>query len=383
MSAALPDVIVIDLSHVLAGPYCAMTLGDLGATVFKIERPGTGDDSRQFGPPYKAGESAYYLGLNRNEHSIELDFDTPDGREHLLELLRGATVVVDNFRPGTLEKRGLGYESLRAINPGLIYCSISSYGLQGARAAEPGYDLIIQGESGLMSITGEINGEPVPVGSSVVDVATGMVATTAILAALHVRDRTGEGQYIHVSLLETAVSLLANVASSYLLSQEEAMRYGNAHPTLVPYQVFKTCDGHMTVACCSDTLFTSLCNVLELPKVAEDHRFASNSERVLNRNELSAILQEHFLQRDTADWLLDLRKAGIPCGPILKVSEALEDPHLQAQNFIWKCEHPTAGPIRLIGSPMHLSKTPPRLYKAPPLLGEDNTPFLDPSLIKV
>lgn len=381
MPAALSGVIVIELSHVLAGPYCAMTLGDLGATVFKIERPGAGDDSRQFGPPYKAGESAYYLGLNRNKHSIELDFNTPDGKEHLLALLRVATVVVDNFRPGTLEKRGLGYESLRAINPGLIYCAISSYGQQGARASQAGYDLIVQGESGLMSVTGEINGEPVPLGSSVVDVATGMVASTAILAALHVRDRTGEGQYVHVSLLETAVSLLANVASSYLLSQEEAGRYGSAHPTLVPYQVFKTHDGHMTVACCSDSLFVSLCNVLGLHEVAQDQRFTSNSERVLNRNELIALLQERFLQRDTADWLLDLRRVGVPCGPILKVSEALDALQLRAQDFIWECEHPTTGPIQFVGSPMHLSKTPTRLYKAPPLLGEDNASFPDPSLI--
>jgi crotonobetainyl-CoA:carnitine CoA-transferase CaiB-like acyl-CoA transferase len=254
MSAVLSDVFVVELTHVLAGPYCAMMLGDLGARVIKVERPGKGDESRQYGPPFAGGESAYYLGLNRNKYSVEIDFMQAEGKAQLLELLRMATVLIANCRPGALERKGLGYETLHALNPGLIYCSISSYGQQGPRATEPGYDLIIQGEAGLMAVTGEANGEPMPVGSSVVDVTAGMYAGMAILAALRERDRTGEGQYIHISLLETAFTLLANIASGYLLSGKEAGRYGSAHPSMVPFQSFRTRDSHMTLACGSDTV---------------------------------------------------------------------------------------------------------------------------------
>ncbi len=372
MSAVLSDIVVVELTHVLAGPYCAMMLGDLGAQVIKVERPGKGDESRQYGPPFAAGESAYFLGLNRNKYSIELDFMQPEGKAQLLELLRTATVLVANCRPGSLERKGLSYETLHEINPGLIYCAISSYGQQGPRSTEPGYDLIVQGEAGLMAVTGETDGEPMPVGSSVVDVTAGMYACMAILAALRERDRTGEGQYIHISLLESALTLLANIASSYLISGEEASRYGSAHPSAVPFQTFRTRDGHMNLVCGSDSLFDRLCHVLGRDELAKDERFVTNSQRVIHREELIPILQECFLQRDTADWFAHLRAAGVPCGPIKKVSEALQDAQVQALGSLWECQHPTAGAIQLLGSPLHLSKTPPRLYKAPPLLGEDN-----------
>ncbi len=376
MEAALSDVVVIDLSRVLAGPYCTMMLGDMGATVIKIEQPGKGDDTRHFGPPYVAGESAYYLGLNRNKRSITLDFNNPEHEKRLFELVSTATVLVENFRPGMLERQGLGYETLRAMNPGLIYCSISGYGHDGPYAMRPGYDFVAQAESGIMSVTGEVEGEPQRVGSPVADVSAGLYACMSILAALHVREKTGKGQHIDISLLEAAVSLLSNVSSNYLISGEEAERYGNGHPNIVPYQAFHTQDGYIVVSCGNDRLYQTLCRLLGREDLATDPRFATNPQRVRNREELVPILQEQFLQRETGDWLTALRAAGIPCGPINTVSQVFSDPHLQARGFIWECEHPTAGTIKLSGSPIRLSETPTRLYKAPPLLGEDNDTLL-------
>ena len=372
MQAVLSDVVVVDLSRVLAGPYCTMMLGDLGATVIKVEQPGRGDDTRQFGPPYIAGESAYYLGLNRNKYSILLDFSTAEGKQRLLELIRTATVLVENFRPGTLQRQGLDYETLKAINPGLIYCSISGYGQTGPYASRPGYDFVAQAESGVMAVTGEIDGDPQRVGSPVGDVSAGMFACTAILAALRVRDRTGQGQHIDIALIETTMSLLSNVASNYLISGEEAPRFGNWHPNIVPYQAFHTRDGHVVVSCGNDRLYQSLCRLLGREDLASDPRFATNPQRVRNRNELVPVLQEAFLARTTDEWLPELRAVGIPCGPINSVSQIFNDPHIQARGYVWECDHPKAGKIKLAGSPMHFSETPTRLYKAPPLLGEDD-----------
>jgi len=372
MEAVLSDVVVIDLSRVLAGPHCTMILGDLGATVIKVEQPGKGDDTRHFGPPYIAGESAYYLGLNRNKQSILIDFSTIEGKERLLKLLSTATVLVENFRPGTLERQGLGYEALQAINPGLIYCSISGYGQTGPYASRPGYDFVAQAESGLMSVTGEIDGDPQRVGSPVGDISAGIYACISILAALRVRDHTGKGQYIDISLLETTTSLLSNVASNYLISGEEAPRLGNGHPNIVPYQAFHTRDGYVVVSCGNDRLYQALCQLLGREDLAKDPSFATNPQRVRNREQLVPALQEEFLRRSTEEWLPELRAAGIPCGPINTVSQAFHDPQIQARDFVWECEHPTAGRIKLSGSPIHLSDTPARLYKAPPLLGEDD-----------
>jgi crotonobetainyl-CoA:carnitine CoA-transferase CaiB-like acyl-CoA transferase len=372
MEAVLSDVVVIDLSRVLAGPHCTMILGDLGATVIKVEQPGKGDDTRYFGPPYTAGESAYFLGLNRNKQSILLDFSTLEGKERLLKLLSTATVLVENFRPGTLERRGLGYEALRAINPGLIYCSISGYGQTGPYASRPGYDFVAQAESGIMSVTGEIDGDPQRVGSPVGDISAGVYACISILAALRVRDRTGKGQHIDISLLETTTSLLSNVASNYLISGEEAPRLGNGHPNIVPYQAFRTRDGYVVVSCGNDRLYQALCQLLGREDLEKNPSFATNPQRVRNRDQLVPALQEEFLHRSTEEWLPELRAAGIPCGPINTVSQIFHDPHIQARDFVWECEHPTAGRIKLSGSPIHLSETPTRLYKAPPLLGEDD-----------
>jgi crotonobetainyl-CoA:carnitine CoA-transferase CaiB-like acyl-CoA transferase len=373
----LTGIVVVDLSRVLAGPYCTMMLGDMGATVIKVEHPGQGDDTRRFGPPYVAGESAYYLGLNRNKYGITLDFGTPDGKERLLKLIKQADILVQNFRPGSLKRKGLGYEDLHAMNPGLIYCSISGYGQSGPRRELPGYDYIAQAESGLMSITGEINGEPMPVGSPIEDVSTGMYACISILAALRARETTGRGQHLDLSLFECAVTMLANIASNTLVSSEEATRHGNAHANIVPYQSFHTRDGFIAIACGNDGLFRGLCRLLQRDDLAQDPRFATNSLRLSHRAELIGILQEIFLERDTSEWLTSLRGAGIPSAPINTVSQALRDEQLTARGLVWECEHPTAGNIRIVGSPMHFSETPTRLYKAPPLLGEDNETILN------
>lgn len=373
----LSGIVVVDLSRVLAGPYCTMMLGDMGATIIKVEHPGEGDDTRRFGPPYVAGESAYYLGLNRNKFGITLDFGTPGGKAQLLRLIQQADILVQNFRPGSLDRKGLGYEDLRAINPRLIYCSISGYGQTGPRRELPGYDYIAQAESGLMSITGEIEGEPLPVGSPIEDVSTGMYACISILAALRAREQTGKGQHIDLSLFECAVTMLANIASNALISGEEAVRHGNAHANIVPYQSFHTRDGFIAIACGNDGLFRKLCRLLERDDLEQDPRFATNSRRLNHREELIRILQDIFLQRDSAEWLASLRGAGIPSAPINTVSEALRDEQLAARGLIWECDHPTAGSIHLVGSPMHFSETPTRLYKAPPLLGEDNKTILE------
>ena len=372
MDAALMDVVIIDLSRVYAGPYCTMMLGDLGATVIKVEQPGKGDDTRQFGPPYIEGESAYYLGLNRNKHSITLDFNKPDEKERLVHLLQDATVLVENFRPGTMEKLGLDYETLHEINPGLIYCSISGYGQEGPYRMRAGYDFVAQAESGLMAVTGEVDGEPQRCGSPIADQAAGMYACMSVLAALRVRDRTGKGQRIDISLLESAVSLLGNVSSNHLISGEEAKRYGNGHPNIVPYQAFQTSDGYIVVAAGNDRLFQALCTFLEREDLTHDPRFTTNPQRIRNRHELIPQLQERFLQRKSEEWLTALRTVGLPCGAINRVSQIFQDPQIQARGLVWECEHPTAGTIKLAGSPLRLSETPTRLYKAPPLLGEDN-----------
>ena len=373
----LSGVLVVDVSRVLAGPYCTMILGDLGATIVKIEHPKGGDDTRRFGPPYVAGESAYYLGLNRNKYGITLDFGMPEGKAALLKLIEQATVLIQNFRPGAMERKGLGYEDLKKINPGLIYCSISGYGHSGPRRDLPGYDYIAQAESGMMSITGEIDGDPMPVGSPIEDISTGMFACISILAALRERERTGKGQHIDLSLFECAVTMLGNIAFNHLISGEEATRHGNAHANIAPYQSFHTRDGMIALACGNDGLYRDLCRLIGRDDLLTDSRFLTNPQRAENRDELIPLLEEVFLQRDTADWLASLREAGIPSAPINTVSQAFKDEQLAARGLVWECDHPTAGKIRLVGSPMHFSETPTRLYKAPPTLGEDNARILE------
>ncbi|MER3399193.1 MAG: formyl-CoA transferase [Chloroflexota bacterium] len=370
MALPLEGVCVVDLTRVLAGPYCTMMLGDMGADVIKVEVPGRGDDSRSWGPPWAGTESAYFLSANRNKRSITLNFRTEGGRRVLLELVRRADVLVENFIPGTLDRLGLGYEHLKGVNPSLIYCSISGYGYDGPYATRPGYDFIAQAEGGIMSVTGEPEGPPMKVGVAIADITTGMFAAAAILAALRHRDRTGEGQRVEVSLLESVVGWLANVASNYLVSGEVPRRYGNAHPNVVPYQAFATADGWVAVGVGNDAQFRRFCEVIGRPELAEDPRFKTNSDRVINRDVLIPILEEVFKARTTAEWIEALVAADLPCGPINTIDKVFQHPQVLHRRMLAEVEHPTAGRIKLVGIPYKFSGTPLSIRRHPPTLGE-------------
>jgi len=351
----LPALRVLDLSRVLAGPYCTMLLADLGADVVKVERPGAGDDTRSWGPPYAGGEAAYFLALNRGKRSIALDLARPQGREVARRLARSADVVVENFRPGTAERLGVGYEQLAAERPGLVYCSITGFGDH-----RPCYDFVVQAESGLMAVTGEAGGEPVKVGVAVVDVLAGYAAATAILAAA----LEGEGRHIEISLLDVALSALVNLAQSALVTGEEPGRFGNAHPSIVPYQTFAASDAPVAVAGGNDSLYRRLCGVLGRPELAEDERFRTNPARVAHREELVAELAREFSARPAHEWVERLAEAGVPAGKVRGVLEALT---LHGTATV---EHPTAGPLPLVPSPLGLAPAPP------PLLGQHTREIL-------
>ncbi len=372
----LSDVRVVDLTRVLAGPYCTMMLGDLGAEVIKVEVPGLGDESRQWGPPWAGGESAYYLCVNRNKKSITLNLKDEEARTLLVELVKKSDVLVENFKVGTLERLGLGYETLREVNPGLVYCSITGFGPEGPYKDRPGYDFIVQAMGGIMSITGEPEGPPMKVGVAIVDITTGMFAAYAIVAALRHRDRTGRGQRIDISLLESQVAWLANVASNYLVSGEVPRRYGNAHPNIVPYQTFPTADGWIAVAVGNDRQFERLCKVIGRPELADDPKFATNPSRVRNRDVLVPILEKVFLGRSTEEWCQVLLEADIPVGPINTVDKVLSDPQVIARSMVQEIDHPSAGRVKLVGPPYKLADTPARLRFHPPLLGEHTEEIL-------
>jgi formyl-CoA transferase len=370
MAGPLKGVRVLDLSRVLAGPFCAMILGDLGAEVIKVERPGVGDETRAWGPPYVGGESAYYLCANRNKKSITLNLKTEEGRRILRELILRSDVVIENFRTGTMEGWGLGYEDLKPLHPGLIYCKITGYGSEGPARDRPGYDFILQAESGWMSITGPVEGPPFKVGVAVVDVVTALFAAIAILAALAERSRSGHGQKVEISLLECALASLVNVASNYLVSGVPPRRYGNAHPNIVPYEAFETADGYIVIAVGNDSQFRALCECIGRAELAEDPRFATNSQRVMNRDLLIPILREIIRRRSTQEWLRALLPAGVPAGAVRTIPEALSDPQAQAINMVVEVPHPRAGRIRMIRSPLNFSRTPVAIIRHPPILGE-------------
>jgi len=370
MAGPLKGVRVLDLSRVLAGPFCAMILGDLGAEVIKVERPGVGDETRAWGPPYVGGESAYYLCANRNKKSITLNLKTEEGRRILRELILRSDVVIENFRTGTMEGWGLGYEDLKPLHPGLIYCKITGYGSEGPARDRPGYDFILQAESGWMSITGPVEGPPFKVGVAVVDVVTALFAAIAILAALAERSRSGHGQKVEISLLECALASLVNVASNYLVSSVPPRRYGNAHPNIVPYEAFETADGYIVIAVGNDSQFRALCECIGRAELAEDPRFATNSQRVMNRDLLIPILREIIRRRSTQEWLRALLPAGVPAGAVRTIPEALSDPQAQALNMVVEVPHPRAGRIRMIRSPLNFSRTPVAIIRHPPILGE-------------
>ncbi len=366
----LADILVLDLSRVLAGPYASMMLADLGAEVIKVERPGHGDDTRQWGPPWAGGESAYYLSVNRNKKSITLNLKSQEGRNIIRDLASQADVLLENFRVGTMEKWGLGYETLRELNPGLIYCAITGYGQSGPYRDRPGYDFIIQAQGGIMSITGPVEGPPMKVGVAIVDITAALFAATSILAALHERERSGQGQYIDIALLDSQVAWLANVASNYLVSGERPARYGNAHPNIVPYEPFPTSDGWIAVGVGNDRQWQRLCALANWDDLAADGRFATNPQRVEHRDVLVPILQERFQTRTSEEWYAALVEAGIPCAPINYIDQVFSDPQVLARDMFVELPHPTAGTVRLVGSPLKLSRTPVCMEEPPPLLGQ-------------
>lgn len=365
----LNGIRVLDLSRVLAGPYCTMVLGDLGADVIKVEPP-EGDETRGWGPPFAQGESAYYLCVNRNKRDIVINLKTEEGKKILRELALQSDVLVENFRPGTLERFSLDFETLHELNPKLIYCSITGFGQTGSMRDKPGYDFIIQALGGLMSITGEPEGEPMKTGVAVVDLLAGQNAIIAILAALQARTLTGKGQHLDIALFDSQLGWLANVASNYLISGELPKRHGNAHPNIVPYQSFKASDGWFAIAVGNDRQFVRLCEVLGTPEMAVDERFAVNSSRVQNREALIPLLKPIFATRSASEWLDSLEKAEIPCGPINNFEQVFAMPNVKEREMLVKMNHPTIGELPLVSSPLKMSDTPVEYRLPPPLMGE-------------
>lgn len=371
MSGPLADLLVLDLSRVLAGPYATQLLGDLGARVVKVEQPGRGDETREWGPPFTpSGQSAYFLGVNRNKESLTLDLKTAGGRAALRDLAGRADVLIENFKLGTMDALGLGYEALRAENRGLVYCAVTGYGQDGPYAARPGYDTVIQAQGGLMSVTGPEGGEPQKVGVAVVDITAGLYAAAAILAALHHRDRAGEGQFIDLALFDVQLSWLANVGSAYLVSGRAPGRYGNAHSTIVPYQPFRAADGHLMVAVGNDGQFARLCAALGRPEWAADPRFATNPARVAHRAQLVPQIAELIAARPAAEWEAVLVAAGVPCGPVNDVPAALADPQALARGMVQEVADDRGETVRVVGPAPRLSATPAAIRSAPPRLGQ-------------
>lgn len=370
MAGALAGIKVLDLTRVLAGPYCTMILGDLGAEVIKVEAPGGSDDTREWGPPFAGGESAYYLCVNRNKRAITLDLKTDKGIEVIKELVKRSDIIIENFKHGTMEKWGIGYEELKKINPGIIHCSITGFGHNGPYKDLAGYDFIIQAMSGLMSITGTKESGPLKVGVAISDLVTGQYAAIGILAALQERSHSGIGQSIDISLFDSQISTLANVASNFLLSGKVPQRLGNQHPNIAPYQSLPTLDGEMAVAVGNDRQFAKFVKVLGLAGLSEDERFTTNNKRLQYRDELIEILSERMKEKPTSEWLTLLREQGIPVGPINTIADMFNDPQVQARQMIREMDHPTAGKIRLTGSPLKLSRTPIEVKRHPPLAGE-------------
>ncbi|MEE8075573.1 MAG: CoA transferase [Candidatus Binatia bacterium] len=375
-SGPLDGIRVLDLTRVLAGPYCTMFLGDLGAEVVKIEHPEVGDDTRVWGPPFVEGESAYFLSINRNKKSLSLDLKSDQGTELVRRLAEGADVLVENFRPGTMERFGLGEEGLRKANPRLIYASLSAFGADGPMRDWPGYDLIVQAWGGLMSITGMPEGEPTKVGVAILDIVAGLMLGKAIVAALFARERSGIGQKIETSLLEAEVACLINVGSNYLLGGEIPGRWGNAHPSIVPYQSFRTRDGFLVLGVASEGIWHRFCHAIERPELADDARFAKNPQRVEHRAELIGLLTDLFLERDTQAWITLLSNAGIPCAPVQTIDQVFSSPQVRHREMLVEVEHPAAGIIPMAGLPVKLSATPASIRIAPPLLGQHSEEVL-------
>lgn len=383
---ALAGIRVLDLSRVLAGPWATQILGDLGAEVIKIEKPGAGDDTRAWGPPFLRtpdggqGDAAYYLAANRNKRSVTVDFTKNEGADIVRALAKRCHVVAENFKVGALKKYGLDYESLRAINPALVYCSITGFGQNGPYAPRAGYDFLIQGMGGLMSITGQKDAtpgaEPMKVGVAVADLFTGMYATVAMLAALRHAERTGEGQQLDISLLDCQMAMLANQAMNYFVGGKAPTRLGNAHPNIAPYQVFATADGFLILAVGNDAQFRAFAKAAACEEIAADPRFANNAGRVANREALTAAIAPAMTHKTTAEWIAVLEGAGVPCGPINTIDQVFADPHVELRGAAQTMTRPDGTPMTLTANPIRMDKTPPTPRLAPPALGADTDAVL-------
>jgi len=367
---------VVDLTRILAGPLCTMMLGDMGAEVIKVEPPDRGDDTRGWGPPFVAGEAAYFLGVNRNKRSLTLNMAAPAGQKILAGLVEKADVLIDNFRIGTLEKWGFTDAWFEQHAPRLVRCSITGYGSTGPKAALPGYDFILQAESGLMSICGEPDGGPTKYGVAIVDVCTGMLASNSILAALNARHRTGKGQKVELSLYETSLAMLINVASNYLTAGRNAGRFGNGHPSIVPYTTYQAADAMVAIGIGNERQFGRVAEVLGHPEWAKDPRFTSNRARVENRDVIDGFINEALSHDDADAWLDKLKAVGVPCGRINSVADALDDPHTTARDMIETVEHSTIGALKMLGIPFKFSDTACSVRRAPPTLGQHNDEIL-------
>ena len=376
MVKPLDSLIVIDLSRVLAGPYCTMQLADMGATVIKVEIPGSGDDTRAYGPPFLHGESTYFLSVNRNKKSMTLNLKHERGKEILRQLLQKGDVLVENFRPGTLASLGFGYDAVHRFNPRLIYCSISGFGQTGPDAQRPGYDLVVQGEGGVMSLTGEPDGPPMKVGLSFADITAGTNAFAGILLALLTRHRTGQGQWIDVSLLDCQVSLLTYQAGIYFATGKSPQRLGNQHPSITPYETFECSDGYIIIACGNQGFWEKFCKLAGLEHVLADERFATMKKRVENRDALTPLVAAVVRTRTRREWYEILDHEGIPCGLIKDVAEVCTDPQVLARDMVVELQHPTAGPLKVNGVPIKLSATPGEVKDPPPLLGQHTDQIL-------
>ena len=372
----LSGLTVIDFTRVLSGPYCTMLLADMGARVIKIEQPGRGDDTRAWGPPFVAGESAYFLSINRNKESLTLDLKHPEGRRILDALLDRADVIVENFRPGTMERLGLGYGEVSRRWPRIVYCSVSGFGQTGPRHEEPGYDAVIQAEGGLMSITGAAGGPPFRLGVAIADIVSGMFAAHGVAFALLARVRTGRGQQVDVGMLDATAALLTYQAGIYFGTGKTPGRMGNRHPTIVPYETFPAADGEFVVAVGNDEQWGRFCGVIAAEELRDDERFATNRGRVSHYDVLRPLLVEKLRARTRAEWVEALKTAGVPCGSVREIAEVLQDEHLVAREMIQAVEHAAAGTINVLGVPIKLSETPGAVRAAPPVLGQHTDTIL-------
>ena len=374
---ALEGIRVLDLTRALAGPFCTLMLGDNGADVIKVEMPGSGDDTRKWGPPFIGEESAYFLSINRNKRSLTLNLRDPQAKEIFLKLAKESDVIVENFTPGVMERFGLDYEAVKATNPNVIYCSISGFGQDGPYRSRPAYDQIMQGIGGLMSVTGEPDGEPQKIGVAVTDIGAGMWAAFAIMAALHHRGRSGPGQYIDVSMMDAQIAWLTYQAGYFFANGTPPKRMGAAHPTLVPYQAFMCQDGkYINVAVGSDRIWERFCQGINREDLKDHPDYANNGDRVRNRGAMVSLLQEYFLTRPVSDWVKDLQAVNVPCGPINDLADVFADAQVLARNMYQEMPHPTLGSIKQTGLPIKFSATPGGLDRHPPLLGEHNQEVL-------